>query len=389
MKTNQILCAVTFGAVALLAASCGKDSPETPGGGGQPDVPKDTVIYAYGQEIIPGKDYYKAVVWKDGKKFVLSDGSCDSFVNAGCTEDGEVYFVGCEASGDLVDDGYYDPYNVNRAVVWKASVGELANASKTYISDGKYATSPIAVAVSGGKVYAAGFDSPDYDRRAIVWNDGVPQYLTDGSTDALAYCICIDGDDVYVGGYVQPASNKNGGVATIWKNGVAQNLTEGSTVAKVNAVCVDGGKVYAAGVEKVSGGRWKGVLWIDGKAQDFTAEDGTEVSGLYVKDGKYVISGNKSADGTASTISVYVWTNEGETRLTTDGLIQGSGLAVVGDDVYVTGNKFVGYDDNYNDLYNGCLWKNGEQQSLEVSADNYSLWGVTYALVDKPEQSNQ
>lgn len=385
MKTNQFLCAITLGAAAILADSCGKDTPQAPV---LPDVPKDTVIYAYGQELVHGTSYYNAVIWKDGKKIVLSDGSCDSFVNAACTEGEQLYLVGCEASGDLVDDGYYDPYHVNKAVLWKAEAGNESKAVKTYFSDGKYATSPVAVAVSGGKVYAAGFDSPGFDRRAIVWTDGEPQYLTDGSTDAVAYCICVDGDDVYVGGYIQPASNKQGGVATIWKNGVAQSLTDGNTVAKVNAVCVDDGKVYAAGAEKVSGGRWKGVLWIDGKAQDFTTEVGTEVGGLYVKDGKYMISGNKSADGSAASISVYVWTNDGETRLTTDETTQGSGLAVVGNDVYVTGNQFIGYDDDYNAIYNGYLWKNGKLQQLEVSADDYSLWGVTYALVYKPESSN-
>lgn len=101
-----------------------------------------------------------------------------------------------------------------------------------------------------GKVYAAGFDTPKFDRRVIMWSDGQQEYLTDGSSDALAYCICADGKDIYVGGYIQPADNKSGGIATIWKNGVAQSLTDGSTVAKVNAICVDNGKVYAAGAEK-------------------------------------------------------------------------------------------------------------------------------------------
>lgn len=39
--------------------------------------------------------------------------------------------------------------------------------------------------------------------------------------------------------------------------------------------------------EKVSGGRWKGVLWKDGQPTYFTEEVGTEVTGLYVKEGKY------------------------------------------------------------------------------------------------------
>lgn len=301
--------------VSAVMVSCGKDNPDTPEPGPTPDpepevpvTPKDTVIYAVGQEAVPGKGYYYATIWKDGKRILLSDGSYDAFCN-GAYADGEtIYIAGCEATGDLVDDGYYEPYHQNVGVIWKFKAGEEDKAEKTVISDGKYSTSPIAVTVADGKVYAAGFDTPDYDRRAILWTDGQPQYLTDGKTDALAYCIYSDGKDVYVGGYVQPASNKQGGIATIWKNGVAQSLTSGNTVAKVNAICVDGGKVYAAGSEKESGGRWKGVLWIDGVAQDFTDYVGTEVTGLYVKDGEYVIEGNMTETNSAKDICPYIWT---------------------------------------------------------------------------------
>ena len=55
-------------------------------------------------------------------------------------------------------------------------------------------------------------------------------------TPALAYCVMADGDDVYVGGYVQPEGNPQGGIACIWKNGQMQSLTDGSTIAKVNAL---------------------------------------------------------------------------------------------------------------------------------------------------------
>lgn len=63
-----------------------------------------------------------------------------------------------------MDDGYYEPYHQNVGVIWKFKAGEEDKAEKTVISDGKYSTSPIAVTVADGKVYAAGFDSPDYDR---------------------------------------------------------------------------------------------------------------------------------------------------------------------------------------------------------------------------------
>lgn len=379
--------------VSAMMISCGKDNPDTPAPTPDPEpepepeipvTPKDTAVYAVGQEAVPGKGYYYATLWKDGKRFLLSDGSCDSFCNGVYADGDTLYIVGCEASGDLYDDGYYDPYHLNVGVLWKFKAGEEGKAEKTALSDGKFATSPIAVTVAGGKVYAAGFDTPEYDRRVILWTDGQPKYLTDGSTDALAYCICADGEDVYVGGYVQPADNKMGGVATIWKNGVAQSLTNGNTVAKVNAIRVDGGKVYAAGAEKESGGRWKGVLWIDGVAHDFTDYVGTEVTGLYVKDGEYIIEGNMTETTSAKDICPYIWTAAGPSKVAQTSLCQGVGLAVAGKDIYVAGNESAGYDADYNLINYAHLWKNGVEQELEVSYKNdFSIWGVTCAYVEK------
>lgn len=235
------------------------------GGGDTPAPAVPHILYAAGQELVPGKDYFYATIWRDGKRFPLSDGSADAFCNAVCTAGRDVYVVGCEAIGDLVDDGYYEPYHQNVAVLWHFKTGDEANAVRTSLSSGEYATSPIAVAASNGNVYAAGFESPAVDRRAVWWKNGQMEYLSDGSTDARAYCILADGDDVYVGGYLQPADNKRGGIARIWKNGTPQDLTDGSTLAKVNALCMDNGVLYAAGAEKTTDGRWKGVLWRDGQ----------------------------------------------------------------------------------------------------------------------------
>lgn len=103
--------------VSAVMVSCGKDNPDTPEPEPTPDpepevpvTPKDTVVYAVGQEAVPGKGYYYATIWKDGKRILLSDGSYDAFCN-GAYADGEtIYIAGCEATGDLVDDGYYEPY---------------------------------------------------------------------------------------------------------------------------------------------------------------------------------------------------------------------------------------------------------------------------------------
>ena len=356
------------------------------GGGSDPKPSVPHILYAAGQEKVPGKDYYYATIWRDGKPFRLSDGTADGFCNAVCAAGEEIYVVGCEAVGKLSEDGYYEPYRQNVGVLWHFKAGEETSPVRTELSDGEYPTSPVAVAASGGNVYAAGFETPAFNRKAVWWKNGQMEYLSDGSTDALAYCVLADGSDVYVGGYVQPADNKSGGIARIWKNGVAQDLTDGTTLAKINALCIDNGVLYAAGAEKVSGGRWKGVLWKDGQPTYFTEEVGTEVTGLYVKDGKYIIEGNMTDD--SGNIVVCIWTEEGVQTIS-EGMkmCQGAGLAIAGSDIYVAGNEPAGFDPNtYEELNRAHIWKNGEAQTLEtISPDNFSLWGLACAFVDAKE----
>lgn len=356
------------------------------GGGDTPAPAVPHILYAAGQELVPGKDYFYATIWRDGKRFPLSDGSADAFCNAVCTAGRDVYVVGCEAIGDLVDDGYYEPYHQNVAVLWHFKTGDEANAVRTSLSSGEYATSPIAVAASNGNVYAAGFESPAVDRRAVWWKNGQMEYLSDGSTDARAYCILADGDDVYVGGYLQPADNKRGGIARIWKNGTPQDLTDGSTLAKVNALCMDNGVLYAAGAEKTTDGRWKGVLWRDGQPTYFTDEVGTEVTGLHVVNGDYIIEGNMTDP--SGDILACIWTNDG-VQVVSEGLslCQGAGLAVAGRDLYVAGNEMAGYDyTTFEEINRAYVWKNGEAQSLEtISPNNFSLWGIACAFVEAQE----
>lgn len=385
MKIHQPILAGVLFLVAGLLFSCSETASEAkpdPTPDPDPLIEKDTIVYAVGQEIVPGKNHYFAAVWKDGQRFLLTDGVADGFCNAVCADGDRIYVVGCEAVGKVVDDGYYEPYALNVGILWEFRAGEEASVTRTVLSDGEYATSPVAVAVAKGDVYIAGSETPAFDRRAVYWKNGKMEYLTDGSSDALAYCILAAGDDVYIGGYVQPA-NKQGGIATVWKNGVAQNLTDGTTLAKVNALYFDNGTLYAAGAEKVPDGRWKGVLWTDGRATNFTEEVGTEVTGLYVENGKYMIEGNMT-DASGKVVAC-IWTNDGVQVLSEGiGMCQGSGLAVAGKDVYVAGNE-VGFDPaTYEEFYRGHLWKNGQEQSLQVTdPENVSLWGVACAFVTK------
>lgn len=357
-------------------------------GGSEPQPSVPHILYAVGQELVPGQGHYYATLWKDGKRQLLTDGSADSFCNGVYVDGNKVYVVGCEAIGDLFDDGYYEPYPLNVGVMWQFEVGNETQVTRSVLSDGKRATSPVAVAAAGENIYAAGFETlENSDRKAVYWRNGQMEYLSDGSTDALAYCVAAEGNDVYVGGYVQPADNKSGGIACIWKNGVAQNLTDGSTLAKVNAICIDGGVLYAAGAEKVSGGRWKGVLWKDGQPTYFTEEVGTEVTGLYVKEGKYIIEGNMTAD--SGDIVTCIWTEEG-VQVISEGmaLCQGTGLAVAGSDIYVAGNAYDMDYGTYEEIYRSPVWKNGTEMALEVvSSDNFTVWGLACAFVTRKSNS--
>ncbi len=378
MDENYVYFILPDGTKITVPLAAGQPEPE-------PSVPH--ILYAAGQERVPGQDYYYATVWKDGKPFRLSDGTTDGFCNAVCVDGENVYVVGCEATGNLVDDGFYEPYRLNVATMWQFRIGEESSAARTVLSNGERAASPVAVAVSNGNVYAAGHETADnnFDRRAVCWKNGTMEYLTDGTTDALAYCVMVDGSDVYVGGYVQPAS-KTGGIACIWKNGVMQSLTDGVNVAKVNALCMDNGVLYAAGAEMVSGGRWKGVLWKDGEPTYFTDEVGTEVTGLYVKDGKYIIEGNMTDEN--GNIVVCTWTEGGvEVISKVLAFCQGTGLAVVGGDIYVAGNEAAGFDmDTYEELNYAHIWKNGEMQPIEtISPNDFSIWGIACALTGSGE----
>ena len=128
-------------------------------GGSEPQPSVPHILYAVGQELVPGQGHYYATLWKDGKRQLLTDGSADSFCNGVYVDGNKVYVVGCEAIGDLFDDGYYEPYPLNVGVMWQFEVGNETQVTRSVLSDGKRATSPVAVAAAGENIYAAGFET--------------------------------------------------------------------------------------------------------------------------------------------------------------------------------------------------------------------------------------
>ncbi len=392
MRLSRLL--LTCLSLCALSA-CGEknDEPVTPD---VPEVQKDTFVFAVGEEPVPGQSYYYATIWRDGNAMHLSDGTFDSFCNGAAIDGHVLYVVGDEATGEIVDDGYYEPYKRNVGVMWTINLNNFdarstSNVTKVALSDGKNETSPLKVAVADSKVYVSGFDYlANGNRRAIVWTDGKPDYLTDGSVDALAYCIAADGSDYYAGGYIQSPENMKCGTAVIWKNGEVIKLTDGSTLAKVTAICAYTDKygvkhLFAAGSEKNIEGRWKGVLWIDGKAQDLTGEEGTSIAAMSVTEDGYYIVGNKTIDATGSIVAC-LWTKDGCTVLSKDdgSMVEGSALTVVGKDVYVVGSEAKLDKSTYDYVFFPHVWKNGVEQDVNLS-EGTTIWSMTSAIVEKQQ----
>jgi len=94
-------------------------------------------------------------------------------------------------------------------------------------------------------VYVAGWESNTQGVYvAVLWKNGIPQYLTDGTVSAWAMSVFVSGNDVYVVG--ENPSN----TVVLWKNGELQYLTDGEKAfSGCGSVFVSGNDVYVAGYD--------------------------------------------------------------------------------------------------------------------------------------------
>ena len=89
---------------------------------------------------------------------------------------------------------------------------------------------------STADVYVAGYGSQaglDANRVATLWKNGVATRLTDGTWEAYARSVAVSGGDVYATGYEYDGAHY---IAKVWKNGVATDLTDGTHQARANSI---------------------------------------------------------------------------------------------------------------------------------------------------------
>ena len=218
----------------------------------------DTGVYVAGNLMQGGVS--KALYWKNAQPVYLTpdpENSSSAEATTGIAVVGsDVYVSGAEGLVGTV------------AVYWK-------NGLKFTL--GTAVSRAQGIAVKGFDVYVAGFESDQNRPFALVWKNGVRQWLRNPANPALwseARAVQIgDRGDVYVVGREQTIpGNDNSWEARLWKNGVQQAL-EGSVAGSgASALSVVGSDVYVAGyvdARPVAIGL-HAALWVNGKLQRLT-----------------------------------------------------------------------------------------------------------------------
>lgn len=121
-----------------------------------------------------------------------------------------------------------------------------------------------------GTVYAAGYRYNGTSLKSIAtyWRGNTPVDLTDGTKDAVATGIILQGNDVYVCGYESTGTNT--AMAKYWKNGTVVNLTDGTRQTSTGTMTVVGTDVYVSGTEYNAAGKSVAKYWKNGVAVNLT-----------------------------------------------------------------------------------------------------------------------
>ncbi|MDR1840859.1 MAG: Ig-like domain-containing protein [Holophagales bacterium] len=248
------------------------------------------------------------------------------------------------------DGGHTATCNVTVANVYVAGSYLWKDYVAQELSSTSYSSYANSVFVSGGNVYVAGYVAVTYS--ATLWVNGVPQYLTDGTTTAgEANSVFVSGSDVYVAGYVTAGSYPR---ATLWVNGVAQYLSDGTANAQAQSVFVSGSDVYVAGYV-TAGSYTRATLWVNGSPQYLT--DGTanaRANSVFVSGSDVYVAGYSGSSAT-------LWVNRIPQYLNIEmSSTNANSVFVSGNDVYVAGYR-ISQGGMY---YNATLWVNGVNQYL-------------------------
>jgi hypothetical protein len=230
-------------------------------------------IYVGGSSVIQGTQATAATYWKNGVATTLTDGKLQSSVTGMTFAGNNLYLSG--------NSSY--PNGNSIAEHW-------VNTAASIVIDSPTLTVEQGIGVIGQNVYISGFNSIQdvSSAKGAYLKNGQPTFL---QPNTLPLSLTLSGNDVYQCGGTSPDSLWNNSVVTFWKNGVATKWGDSNGYTIAQSIAVSGTDVYLAGSSGHS--------------------LGTPPQAVYWK------------NGTPTTLS-------GSTS-------EASGIAVLGNDVYVTG----------------------------------------------------
>ena len=272
--------------LSLGVSSCGDDP-----------APKKVDVYLGGQ-MRNASNVWQAAYWKNGVPTILS--AAQGYVeHVAVSKDGKNFY----ALGESNDDTAHKTLWVNGAPT--TMMNSITSTQR--VDD---------IEVSGGKVYVVGQEfAPDL--RAVVWVDGVKQYLVESGVNSGASDVFILNNDVYYSGWI---SDMTGTKVVYWKNNAMTVVTPTSGDQYAFSMTVSGNDIYLLGEKDNELGVWKNGT--------FTALPGDNPSS-------------------------YSYSNE---------------IISIGSDVYVVGED---RDPVVGDYYS-CYWKNGVKGWLDDKSMDYS-----------------
>jgi len=330
----------------LESAACSKNSPVAALVNDQTG-PVDVYLAGW-RSYYPSNEV--AVYWKNNVLTDLTDGSRFITANSIAVLGSDVYVGG----NDFINNHFVAKY-------WKN--GTIHNLSDTALPS--YVSS---IAISGNDVYFAGYENDGDHKIAKYWKNGQSVNLTSGSNDAVITSIIVTGNNVYAAGW---ESNGKFEVAKYWNNGIAVSLSDGSKNAEAMSIAVSGPDIYVSGTEYTSSNSCPvcgaapasiGVskIWKNGTVIK-TGSVSQNFSSLVVSNKDVYIAGN---DGGAASY----FKNDSVFHLTNGaGEAEASGIAIWGNDIYVSGYE------NISGNNVPAYWKNGVAVRLtNVLNNSYS-----------------
>ncbi len=219
-------------------------------------------------------------------------------------------------------------------------------------------------------VYVAGWENSSLNSIALVakyWKNGNPVVLSQQPSEA--YAIAVSGNDVYVAGQVAGSTHD---IAVYWKNGVEADLTDGSSEAEADSIFVQGTDVYVAGRDGDAAMYWKNGAPVVLDANALVSNVIVSGADVYVAGWKYRTTQIDPTHIVDYPVALY-WKNGDEVDLT-DGRVTAyaNSIFLLGSDVYVAGaTSSATYATDLIPTY----WKNGSALQLPGNDSfNWAAW---------------